>query len=325
MKALLTNSRTTGPAWPPEFLTLSWRHAAPFALLSGILLCSTMFVASTAIGAPQNGSEVPLWPSGAPGSEGMTGQKEIVEGPEVNHDNTRVHNIHNPSITPFLAAKTNVANAAVIIAPGGGHRFLSIDTEGYNVAKYLNTIGVSAFVLKYRLAHEAGSHYKVEVEALADAQRAIRLVRNRAAEWNIDPAHVGMMGFSAGGELTGLAATRYDLGKSDATDPVDRESCRPDFQILIYPGGQPGTWNITKDTPPAFLLGADNDPTTTKSVPVIFAALLKAGVPTEMHVYVDGGHGFGIREHPKPMPSTSSWQFRLGDWMKDRGLLSASE
>ncbi|HWF45558.1 MAG TPA: alpha/beta hydrolase [Bryobacteraceae bacterium] len=291
------------------------------ALFSSGLICSLFFLLRIATAAPQIAAEVPLWPNGAPGSEGMAGQKEIVEGPGPTHDNTRVHNIHNPSITPFLAPKAAVANTAVIIAPGGGHRYLSIDTEGYNVAKFLNTVGVSAFVLKYRLAHEEGSHYRVEVEALADAQRAIRLVRSRAGEWNIDPAHVVMMGFSAGGELTGLAATRYDSGKSDSADPMERESCRPDFQVLIYPGGQPTTWNITKETPPAFLLGAGNDPITTKNVPVIYAALLKAGVPAEVHVYVDGGHGFGIREHAKPLPSASTWQFRLRDWMKDRGLL----
>jgi acetyl esterase/lipase len=284
------------------------------------VFCLSLLLTRMAIAVPQYASEIPLWPGGAPGSEGLANQKEIVQGPEQTHDNTRVHNIHNPSITPFLVPHTGAPTAAVIIAPGGGHRFLSIDTEGYNVAKYLNTIGVSAFVLKYRLAHEEGSHYRVEVEALADAHRAIRLVRSRAAEWNIDPSHVVMMGFSAGGELTGLASTRYDKGKSDSPDPVERESCRPDFQVLIYPGGQPATWNITADTPQAFLLGAGNDPITTRTVPIIYAALLKAGVPAEVHIYVDGGHGFGIRDHPKPMPSTSTWQFRLGDWLKDRGL-----
>jgi acetyl esterase/lipase len=150
-------------------------------------------------------------------------------------------------------------------------------------------------------------------------------VRSRSAEWNINPQHVVMMGFSAGGELTGLAATRYDSGKPDSPDAVEHESCRPDFQVLIYPGGEAATWNITKETPPAFLLGADNDPITIKNVPVIYAALLKAGVPTEVHIYVDGGHGFGIREHPERFPSTSTWQLRLADWMRDRGLLSPPE
>ena len=272
---------------------------------------------------PPNASEIPLWPSGAPGSEAMSAQKEIVDLPEQTHDNTRVHNIHNPSLTIFLAPKEIASRAAVIIAPGGGHRFLSIDTEGYNVAKYLNTIGVSAFVLKYRLAHEQGSTYKVEVHALADAQRAIRLVRSHARDWNVNAACVVMMGFSAGGELTGLAATEYDAGKPDATDLIERQSSRPDFQVLIYPGGESQHWKYTKATPPAFLLGADNDPTTVKNVPVIYAALKKVGVPAEMHIYVDGGHGFGIRDTPKPFPSSATWQLRLGDWMKDRGLLKS--
>lgn len=265
--------------------------------------------------------EIPLWPSGAPGSEGMT-SKEIVIPPDAKRDHYAVRNIHNPSLTPFLAPKEKATGTAVIIAPGGGHRLLSIDIEGSNVAEYLNTVGVSAFVLKYRLAREEGSHYKVEVDALHDAQRAMRLVRSRAKEWGVDPSKVGIMGFSAGGELAALAAMRYDAGETTSSDPIERQGCRPDFQILIYPGGNPDIFTFTKDTPPTFLLGADNDPLTARNAPAIYLALKKAGVPTEMHVYVDGGHGFGIREHGKQLPSTITWYLRLSDWMGDRGFLA---
>jgi endo-1,4-beta-xylanase len=271
---------------------------------------------------PEGGKQVPLWPSGAPGSEGMTG-KEIVEGPDGKRDHYIVHNIHNPSITPFLPAKDKGNGTAVIIAPGGGHRYLAIDIEGSAVANYLNSIGVSAFVLKYRLAREEGSHYTVERDALHDAQRAIRTVRSRAAEWGVNPEKLGIMGFSAGGELAALASMRYDAGDAAASDLVERQGCRPDFQILIYPGGNPDTFVFNKDTPATFLLGADNDPLTARNAPAIYLALKKAGVPTEMHVYVDGGHGFGIREHPKQkLPSNTTWYLRLSDWMGDRGLLT---
>src|SRR5215475_14489658 len=135
--------------------------------------------------------EIPLWANGAPGSEGMT-VKEVVEGPNASHDYLKVWSIHNPSLTVFLPPKEKATGAAVVIAPGGAHQFLAIDIEGYNVAKYLNSIGVAGFVLKYRLAREPGSKYKVDVEALADALRAVRLVRQRAEEWHVDPARVGI-------------------------------------------------------------------------------------------------------------------------------------
>lgn len=269
----------------------------------------------------QNPMEIPLWSSGAPGSEGMT-SKEILEPPDGKRDHYIVRNIHNPSITPFLAPKDRANGTAVIIAPGGGHRFLSIDIEGTAVAQYLNSIGVSAFVLKYRLAREEGSHYKVEVDALRDAQRSIRTVRSRAVEWGVNPTKVGIMGFSAGGELAALASMKYDSGNPGDTDAVERQGCRPDFQVLIYPGGNPDTFVFTKDTPTTFILGADNDPLTARNAPAIYLALKKAGVPTEMHIYVDGGHGFGIREHGKQLPSTTTWYLRLADWMGDRGLLA---
>ncbi|MDQ6708583.1 MAG: alpha/beta hydrolase, partial [Acidobacteriota bacterium] len=164
-----------------------------------------------------------------------------------------VSNIHNPSLLVYLPPKDKATGAAMIIAPGGGHRFLSIDTEGTNVAEWLNSIGVAAFVLKYRLAREEGSPYKVDVDALADAQRAIRMVRARNPEWNVNPSKIGIMGFSAGGEIAALASTHYDSGKPGAADAVDKQNSRPDYQILIYPGLRPDSINVTKDTPPTFM------------------------------------------------------------------------
>ena len=212
----------------------------------------------------------------------------------------------------------------MIVAPGGGHRFLSIDTEGTNVAEYLASQGVAAFVLKYRLAREQGSTYKIETDAFGDAQRAIRLVRARAADWGVNTAKVGIMGFSAGGELAVLAATRFDSGKADSADPIERQSSKPDFQILIYPGIRAENYTVTKETPPAFLLAADNDRGPSTAIPSLYLALKKAGVPAELHVYNSGGHGFGLQPtDTRPNIIYSTWAVRLKEWMADVGMSPA--
>jgi endo-1,4-beta-xylanase len=254
--------------------------------------------------------EVPLWSDGAPGSEQFKDKKEVLEG-------TRLSSIHNPSITVYLPAREKATGAALIIAPGGGHAFLTIANEGYDVAKWFADQGVASFVLKYRLAREPGSTYKVEVHALQDTQRAIRLVRSRAAEWGVNPASVGILGFSAGGELAALAATHFDAGNAGATDPIDRLPSRPDFVALAYPG-YPRDWEPTKEMPPTFLLCASDDrPNISEQTPEIYLKLKKLGVPVEMHIYTKGGHGFGIRHSPYPV---SGWPARLQEWIADRGF-----
>jgi acetyl esterase/lipase len=272
--------------------------------------------------APAPGAEeIVLWPQGAPGSEGMAAP-EVLVPPEGRSDHYRVCSVHRPTITAYLAPRETANGTAVVIAPGGGHRFLAIDTEGYFVAEYLNRIGVSAFVLKYRLAREEGSPYTVEDHALADAQRALRLVRHRAAGWGIDRARVGFMGFSAGAAVTVLAATRYDAGDPDAADPVERQPARPDFQVPIYGGArQLDGLRFTADTPPAFLLGASDDALVGDSLPHLYLALKGAGVPVELHLYAAGGHGFGLRRRPADNACATSWHLRLTDWMAGRGLL----
>ncbi len=161
------------------------------------VFCFVVFFSSLATGADR--PEVPLWDKGAPGSEGKTA-REVDEPPNKDHGYLKVTGVHNPSVTVFLPPRETATGAAMVIAPGGGHQFLNFDQEGTYVAEYLNTIGVAGFVLKYRLAREPGSTYKIEEHALADAQRALRLIRARAAEWHVNPARVGIMGFSAGGE-----------------------------------------------------------------------------------------------------------------------------
>ncbi len=260
-----------------------------------------------------------LWPNGAPGSEGKTGEETMRVSPQGDHI---IAGVHHPSITAYLPAKETATGAAVVIAPGGGHSELWVDHEGYNVAKWLSEHGVAGFVLKYRLAREKGSTYTVEGTSLDDTQRAIRLVRSRAAEWNIRPDRIGVMGFSAGGELAALAATRFDDGKPGATDPVERESSKPSFQALIYPA-IPKDMKLSKDTPPAFLACGENDrQDISQGLPELYLALKRAGALAELHVYTGVGHGFGLRETTKG--PVASWPSRFHEWLDARGFLKRS-
>jgi endo-1,4-beta-xylanase len=246
----------------------------------------------------------------------------------------RLATVNNPSITPYVVRGAKTPTAAIIIAPGGGHQFLSIDHEGYDVAKYLSGHGVAAFVLKYRLAKEKGSTYTVEKDALGDMQRAIRLVRARAAEWNIDPARVGVMGFSAGGQLAVMAAQGYheaasgepthraETAMNGAPDAVEQQSDRPAFEVLMYPGGLTPEviGKVTKDMPPGFLLcGADDRDTIAQNLAQLFVAMRKAGVSAELHEYAGVGHGFGLRlsQHG----GVSDWPAVLVEWMDTKGFL----
>ncbi len=277
-------------------------------LVAFLLLPAAVF----ASGEP---NEIPLWPNGAPGSEGKTA-KELVEGKVGERS---VHGIHNPSLTPYLPSKDKATGAAVIVIPGGGHRVLAIDHEGYNVAQWLSERGIAAFVLKYRLARETNSTYRVDVHGLADTQRAIRLVRSRAQEWAVNPARVGVMGFSAGGELAALTSMRSDNGIPGASDPVDRQGAKPDFQALIYPGSTPSI-APAKDSPPAFLACAYNDrPDIAEGLANVYLRFKQAGVPAELHVYSSGGHGFGLRaSNHRPV---GQWIARFEEWLGDTGFL----
>ncbi len=258
-----------------------------------------------------------LWPNGAPGAEGAAGD-EVIRPRDNDHQYVSVSNIHRPSILVYLPPKERATGTGVVICPGGAHRFLAIDVEGYEVADWLNRHGIAAFILKYRLAREPGSHYTVAGDALADTQRAVRMVRSRALEWGVDPLRVGVMGFSAGGELAALAETRFDAGKSGASDPLDQLSSRPDFAVLVYPGFKIESVTVPKDAPPAFLVCADNDRSHVRVTAEFYLALENEGVPAEMHIYATGGHGFGMRDKHAPV---SNWNDRLLDWMKERGFV----
>lgn len=274
-----------------------------------LLLSATLVVADEP-------AEILLWPAGAPGSEGKTG-KEVVE--KSASGERKVWSIHQPNLTPFLPPKGKATGVAVIIAPGGAHRFLCVDHEGYNLARQLSERGIAAFVLKNRLAKETNSTYRIDVEALADLQRAVRLVRSRATEWAIHPHRVGVLGFSAGGELVALASVRFDHGHADAADLVERQGCKPDFQALIYPGRSRDI-QPTKDSPPVFLAcGYKDREDIAVGLAEVYLRFKKVGVPADLHIYSDAGHGFGVRASNRG--AASGWPARFEEWLADGGFL----
>lgn len=266
---------------------------------------------------------VVLWPNGAPGSEARKAEPEKLdwrEEPENNIVFPVLFNIHNPSIVPFLPAAGKETGAAVIIAPGGGHMFLTIDREGYDLAKWMADQGVAAFVLKYRLARDkaGNSPYKTDPDALNDAKRAMRVVRSRAAEWKIDPNKIGFLGFSAGGQVAGLLALNDDKGNASAADPIEKVSSHANFNGFIY-GGPYQTPEFTDQIAPSFLLCAYDDAGNANNLANLFIKLRAAKVPAELHIYGTGGHGFGVRNDRSIAEET--WPTRFVDWMRDIQML----
>ena len=260
--------------------------------------------------------EIILWTNGAPGSEGKTGVENVRITDQGDHVLT---NINKPSITPYLTEAGKNTGVAVIIAPGGGHSELWITHEGYNPAKWFAEHGIAAFVLKYRLAREKGSTYTIDKDELADIQRAIRLVRSRAAEWQIDTAKIGVMGFSAGGELAALAAMRFGPADANAPDIIDRQDDRPDFQALIYPGNI-SRFEVSKNSPPVFIAGGNSDrPDISEGMAKLYLKYKQAGVPAELHIYAKVGHGFGIRA--SNTGAVTEWPQGVMLWLEDMGIL----
>jgi acetyl esterase/lipase len=272
---------------------------------------SLLFVTSAAPAADPE--VVSIWPNGAPGAEARVHEAEVVE-------NTYVRSVHNPNLTVFRADSAHANGAAVVIAPGGGHRMLVFVNEGIMPAKTLNRFGITVFVLKYRLAREAGSTYSIERDAAADARRAIRWVRAHAADYGVDPHRVGLMGFSAGGELVSMVADNPEPQRTWKLDAVDQQSARPDFQILVYPGplGIPG--QSVKDAPPAFITAGTLDKCCEPPSIALFNQLRDAGVPAELHIFASTDHGFNVAMHNERV-SIQHWPDRLFDWLSDEGWL----
>jgi acetyl esterase/lipase len=269
-----------------------------------------------------DGQVMPLWTGAAPGALG-TAETDI------------------PTITVYLPRSVPRGTPAVVVCPGGGYVNLAMNHEGRQVASFLNSMGIAAFVLRYRL----GPRYHHPIE-LGDAQRAIRTLRSHASDWRLDPARIGIMGFSAGGHLAMSASTHFDSGKADAADAIDRAGSRPDFAILGYPvismtqpwthagskkyllGDNPdpalakslsGEEAVTKDTPPTFIFQTDTDTVVPAENSIYyFLALRKAGVPGEMHIFEKGPHGVGLANDD---PALSEWSKLLTNWLRLHGIV----
>ena len=279
-----------------------------------IFLTLSLLLAATLVAADE--SVMSLWPGAAPGSEGKTADEKVRVTPEGDHV---FSSIHHPSLIVILPPKEQATGAAVVICPGGGHRELWMDHEGYNVARWLAAHGIAGIILKYRLAHEEGSTYEVGLHSLADAQRAVQMVRAHATEWGVDPARVGIMGFSAGGELAALASMRFNKGDPASADSVNRQSSKPSFQALLYPGNAK-IIAPAKDAPPAFLAcGYDDRPDISEGLARVYLRFKEVGVPAELHIYTGAGHGFGLRDG-NHFPA-GTWPIRFREWLADRRFL----
>jgi acetyl esterase/lipase len=256
---------------------------------------------------------VPLWPNGAPGFEKLKDVPEQAQDYWVKH-------INNPSLTVYLPPKEIATGAAVVIAPGGGHSLLVFGAEGTDPAVFLSKLGIAAFVLKYRLGREDGSPYKIDVHARQDGLRAMRLVRSRAAEWGIDPNRVGFLGFSAGGEVASMVSFGPAAGDPGAPDPIDQLNARPNFQLSIYPGplGVPDT--LPADSPPTFMVVANDDGGHSDVVISLISKLRAIKVPVEVHLYAQGGHGFNMGYRSK-LQSVKGWPARMVEWLTDSGYM----
>jgi acetyl esterase/lipase len=280
-----------------------------------------LFAYGSAVCTANGAVQIPLWKDGAPGA------------PTKPQD--------EPALFLYRPAAAQATDAAIVVCPGGGYGHLAMEKEGTKTAEWLNSFGVTALVLRYRHAGTGHMH----PTPMLDGQRAIRTVRARAGEWGIDPQKIGVMGFSAGGHLASTLGTHFDAGDPSAADPIDRASCRPDFMILCYPvislvadcthtgsrdnllGKKPDAelvrslsneFQVTGDTPPAFLFHADEDHyVPTENSIAFYLALRHAGVPAELHVYRNGGHGVGLADS---IPGTSDWPARCRAWIETQIL-----
>ena len=299
--------------------------AAGLAVVAAVMVFAAerqgVRAAEVGAGEAQKPTVVELWPGKAPGEKGNIGEESSTTTGTAGKDLvTRLTNVSKPTISVYRPAKEKDTGAAVVICPGGAYKFLAIDLEGTEVATWLNSIGVTGIILKYRVP--ARDESPMHVAPMQDAQRALSVVRAHAAEWKIDPHRVGMMGFSAGAHLTAMVATNFEKRGYEAVDAADKESCRPDFTLLIYPAYiapfdrlEPPI-AVNSKTPPAFLVQTSDDEWQSKNSTHYYAALQASKVPSELHLYGLGGHGYGLRPSKFPV---STWPLRASEWLKSQG------
>jgi len=309
----------------------------PLIVAFCVVFVSGNLSAQTSAWQPSPGhTQVPIWPGAAPDAQPVTGP-ETSTTREKDHlvagkPWTYVERVSQPTMTVYSPTNNNTG-AAVVVFPGGGYWILAIDLEGTEVCDWLTAKGITCVLLKYRVPGNGGKPrsgpYPQSRMALEDAQRTVGLVRFHAAEWHIDPHKIGVLGFSAGGHLVAAISTHFEKRLYPAVDAADKESCRPDFGIGLYPGHMLEKTSrdfelnpfipVTSKTPPTFLLQAEDDPVdTVKNSLVYYAALKKAGVPVEMHLYAQGGHAFGLRRTKLPV---TSWPQLVETWLGSVGIV----
>ncbi len=278
---------------------------------------------------------IDLWPGLAPGETTAETGTALAKRPAENPPATRIKNITKPQIHVFLPRQNKRTGTAVLIFPGGGYNYVVIDKEGSEAASWLNSLGVTAFVIHYRTkAVEVAAQHNPILPAfserpLQDGQRAISLIRDRASQWKLQKNKIGVLGFSAGGQLAALLATRFDARAYPVNDRIDHVSCRPDFALLLYPwqllekktGQLQAALTISQKTAPAFLVHAHNDPHSSLNSAQFYAELKRKNIDAELHIYRNGGHGNGLRNTANS--SFPTWPDRAADWMRQRWLLSA--
>ncbi len=285
--------------------------------------------AQTNVWKPSLGHEqVLIWPKEPPDAQPVTGREEMktVKDPLISDGQPwiQIDNVSRPTITVYSPAGKHTGTA-VVVFPGGGYQVLAIDLQGTEICDWLTSKGITAVLLKYRVPTERVGPYGESPLALQDAQRAVGLVRFHAAEWHIDPHKIGVIGFSAGGHMVAAVSTHFEKRSYPAVDAADKESCRPDFAIALYPGHLSDSANdnnfalnpnvpVTSKTPPTFLLQAEDDPVDPVSNSLVYyIALKKAAVPVEMHLYAQGGHAFGLRPMNLPI---ARWPQLVETWLR---------
>ena len=301
-------------------------------LLAVVVGISATLLAQKPAWEPSPGhTQLPIWPNGAPGAQAnpkpevdtTTAKDNLIAGKPI----IRLGNVSTPTLTLYPPEHASTG-AAVIVFPGGGYRILAIDLEGTEVCNWLNSIGVTCVLLKYRVP-DSGPYPKSSA-ALQDAQRALGIVRSHAGEWHIDPHRVGVLGFSAGAHLAAAVSTHFEQRLYDPVDAADQLSCRPDFAVIVYPGylalaDQNFAPNpdipVTDKTPPSFILQAEDDPVHVENALVYFMALKKAKVAAELHIYAQGGHGYGLRHTELPV---TSWPQLVETWLQTIRILPAT-
>jgi len=284
---------------------------------------ATLFAQSPAWPPTPDHPTIPLWPSGAPGAQPTPGAEADMTTAKDNRPGgkpvIRIGNVSNPTLTLYTPKGANTG-AAVVVFPGGGYRILAIDLEGTEVCDWLNSQGISCILVKYRVP-EPGPYPKSSAP-LQDAQRAFGIVRSHAAEWHIDPSRVGVLGFSAGAHLAAALSTHFDQRLYDPIDAADKLSCRPDFAVIVYPGylaladqnyAPNPDIHPTAQTPPTFLVQAEDDSVHVENAVVYFLALKNAKVPAELHIYAEGGHGYGLRRTALPV---TTWPQTVEIWLR---------